>query len=147
MLGLSGLFALALAVLCCEKARLIGRLLGVMDRPDGARKLHGQATPMVGGLALAFPLLVIQVTWLAGHPSQERLFIALIIATAAFWLLAFIDEKMDVSRALIPRFNMLTVFDGLRVHSVSAVADFAPAPRLSIVGWFRDDPPPGGVRA
>jgi Rps23 Pro-64 3,4-dihydroxylase Tpa1-like proline 4-hydroxylase len=62
-------------------------------------------------------------------------------------LLAFIDEKMDVSRALIPRFNMLTVFDGLRVHSVSAVADFAPAPRLSIVGWFRDDPPPGGVRA
>lgn len=62
-------------------------------------------------------------------------------------LLSFMDERMDVSRALIPRFNMLTVFDGLRVHSVSAVADFAPAPRLSIVGWFRDDPSSGGVRA
>jgi len=56
-------------------------------------------------------------------------------------LLMFIDEKMDVSRALLPRFNTLTVFDGLRLHNVSPVSAFAPAPRLSIVGWFRDDPP------
>lgn len=55
-------------------------------------------------------------------------------------LLMFLDERLDVTRALMPRFNTLTVFDGLRVHSVSAVAPFAPAPRLSIVGWFRDDP-------
>jgi len=55
-------------------------------------------------------------------------------------LLTFLDENMDVSRALLPRFNTLNVFDGLRVHSVSAIAPFAPAPRLSIVGWFRDDP-------
>ena len=88
MLGLSGLLALALTILCCEKARVIGRLLGVMDRPDGGRKLHREATPLVGGLALAFPLLILQITWLAGHPNQERLFIALIIATAGFWLLS-----------------------------------------------------------
>jgi Rps23 Pro-64 3,4-dihydroxylase Tpa1-like proline 4-hydroxylase len=62
-------------------------------------------------------------------------------------LLTFMDDNMDVSRALLPRFNMLTVFDGLRVHSVSAVAAFAPAPRLSIVGWFRDDPATGSARA
>ncbi len=55
-------------------------------------------------------------------------------------LLMFIDEHFDVSRALTPRFNTLTVFDGLRLHAVSAVAPFAPAPRLSVVGWFRDDP-------
>ena len=55
-------------------------------------------------------------------------------------LLMFIDERFDVSRALLPRFNTLTVFDGLKLHSVSAVAPFAPAPRLSVVGWFRDDP-------
>ena len=55
-------------------------------------------------------------------------------------LLMFLDERFDVSRAFLPRFNALTVFDGLRVHSVSAVAPFAPAPRLSVVGWFRDDP-------
>lgn len=57
-------------------------------------------------------------------------------------LLSFIDEKKDVSRAYLPRFNTLTVFDGLRLHSVSAISAFAPAPRLSVVGWFRDDGPP-----
>lgn len=56
-------------------------------------------------------------------------------------LLMFLDENHDVSRALMPRFNTLTIFDGLRIHSVSAVSAFAAAPRLSIVGWFRDDPP------
>jgi Rps23 Pro-64 3,4-dihydroxylase Tpa1-like proline 4-hydroxylase len=56
-------------------------------------------------------------------------------------LLMFVDEKKDISRAYLPRFNTLTVFDGLRLHSVSAVSAFAPVPRLSIVGWFRDDAP------
>lgn len=56
-------------------------------------------------------------------------------------LLMFLDENKDISRAYLPRFNTLTIFDGLRVHSVSAVSTFAAAPRLSIVGWFRDDPP------
>ncbi|MBN8607065.1 MAG: 2OG-Fe(II) oxygenase [Caulobacterales bacterium] len=57
-------------------------------------------------------------------------------------LLMFIDENLDVARALTPRFNTLTVFDGLLVHSVSPVSQFAPNPRLSVVGWFRDDPIP-----
>ncbi|MEQ1493596.1 MAG: 2OG-Fe(II) oxygenase family protein, partial [Terricaulis sp.] len=55
--------------------------------------------------------------------------------------LLFLDENKDISRAYLPRFNTLTVFDGLRLHSVSAVSAFAPAPRLSVVGWFRDDAP------
>ena len=56
-------------------------------------------------------------------------------------LLTFLDHKLDVSRALLPRFNVLTIFNGLRVHSVSPVSAFAPVERLSIVGWFRDDAP------
>jgi SM-20-related protein len=56
-------------------------------------------------------------------------------------LLMFLDDKKDISRAYLPRFNTLTVFDGLRVHSVSAISAFAPVPRLSVVGWFRDDAP------
>ncbi len=56
-------------------------------------------------------------------------------------LLMFLEENKDISHAYLPRFNTLTVFDGLRVHSVSAVSAFAPAPRLSVVGWFRDDAP------
>lgn len=56
-------------------------------------------------------------------------------------LLMFVDENKDISRAYLPRFNTLTVFDGLRLHSVSAISAFAPVPRLSIMGWFRDDAP------
>lgn len=54
-------------------------------------------------------------------------------------LLLFIETGGDVLRGLTPRFNVLTVFDGLQLHSVSAVSTFAAAPRLSVAGWFRDD--------
>jgi Rps23 Pro-64 3,4-dihydroxylase Tpa1-like proline 4-hydroxylase len=56
-------------------------------------------------------------------------------------LLAFIDDDFNISRAFLPRFNALTVFDGLKIHSVTAVSPFTPLPRYSVVGWFRDDPP------
>jgi len=53
-------------------------------------------------------------------------------------LLLFYDDKQDVTQGFVPRFNMLTVFDGMREHAVSSVSAFAPKPRLSIAGWFRD---------
>ncbi len=59
-------------------------------------------------------------------------------------LLMFLDEVQDVSRAFMPRFNVLTLFRGTRVHSVSPVSQFAAAPRLQITGWLRDDPPVKG---
>jgi Rps23 Pro-64 3,4-dihydroxylase Tpa1-like proline 4-hydroxylase len=57
-------------------------------------------------------------------------------------LLLFLDDKQNVTRGFVPRFNVLTVFDGLMLHSVTQVAGFAPAQRLSVAGWFRDDPLP-----
>ncbi|MFZ2031947.1 MAG: 2OG-Fe(II) oxygenase family protein [Vitreimonas sp.] len=56
-------------------------------------------------------------------------------------LLLFLDEQYNIKRGFTPRFNVLTVFDGLMEHTVTAVSPFAPAPRLSIAGWFRDDAP------
>lgn len=55
--------------------------------------------------------------------------------------LAFHDANGDVSRALQPGFNVLTVFKVPRQHSVMPVAPYAGGPRLSITGWFRNDPP------
>lgn len=56
-------------------------------------------------------------------------------------LLMFLNKQTtDVTSAWLPRFNTLTIFDGLRVHSVSPVSAFAGAGRYSIAGWFRDDP-------
>ncbi|MFN7169228.1 MAG: 2OG-Fe(II) oxygenase [Pannonibacter sp.] len=56
-------------------------------------------------------------------------------------LLMFIDQvTTEVTSGHLPRFNTLTIFDGLRVHSVSVVSQFAGDGRYSIVGWLRDDP-------
>lgn len=61
-------------------------------------------------------------------------------------LLMFLDDKGDVTRGFVPRFNTLTIFDGRVPHTVTSVSLFTPKPRLSIAGWFRDDPvPPRGV--
>ena len=60
-------------------------------------------------------------------------------------LLAFVDDDLNIERALTPRFNVLTLFDGMKVHSVTSVATFAPLGRYSITGWFRDDPPANAV--
>lgn len=56
-------------------------------------------------------------------------------------LLMLLDEKMDISKAFLPRFNMLSIFDGRQVHSVSPVSPFAGGARHQITGWFRNDKP------
>ena len=44
---------------CCSLAGTMGRVLGVIDYPDGGRKSHARPTPMVGGIALMVPLLLV----------------------------------------------------------------------------------------
>jgi SM-20-related protein len=56
-------------------------------------------------------------------------------------LLVFLDENGDIEQGFIPRFNTLTVFNGMQRHTVTAISSFTPKPRLSLAGWFRDDPP------
>jgi len=55
--------------------------------------------------------------------------------------LLFHDARGDVSRGFAPRFNVLTLFKVPMSHSVAPVAPYAAAPRLTITGWLRDDPP------
>lgn len=82
-----------------------------------------------------------------GHDRERRA--ALTLGFTRKWepdwggLLAFFDEDLDIRRALTPRFNMLSIFDGRIMHSVSPVAPFAGAGRYQITGWLRDDPPAG----
>ena len=52
--------------------------------------------------------------------------------------LLFHDDKGDVTRGYIPRFNTLTLFKVPQMHSVAAVAPYAQAPRHSVVGWLRN---------
>jgi SM-20-related protein len=52
-------------------------------------------------------------------------------------LLLFHDARGDIAQGLTPRMNALTLFSVPQDHSVSLVAPFCPAPRLSITGWLR----------
>lgn len=52
--------------------------------------------------------------------------------------LVFHDEKGDISRGYVPRFNTLTLFKVPQLHSVSQVASYAQMRRHSIVGWLRN---------
>ncbi len=55
-------------------------------------------------------------------------------------LLLFLKDNQDVEFGFLPRFNNLTIFDIKYLHTVTQVSTFAGAPRLTITGWFRDDP-------
>ncbi len=56
--------------------------------------------------------------------------------------LLFHDGEGHITRGFVPAFNCLTLFTVPRSHSVAPVAPYAAAPRLSIAGWGRSDPPP-----
>lgn len=72
---------------------------------------------------------------------------AYVLSLTALWrtewggLLLFHDELGDVSCGLTPRFNSLNIFRVPQTHSVSQVASFAGANRLSITGWLRSCAP------
>lgn len=54
-------------------------------------------------------------------------------------LLLFFDQNLNIREGFLPRFNVLTIFDGAAMqHNVTAIAAFAPRPRLSFAGWFMD---------
>lgn len=54
--------------------------------------------------------------------------------------LLFLDDDDNVETGFTPNFNSLTMFKVPRTHIVTQVASFAGSPRLSVVGWLRDDP-------
>ena len=54
-------------------------------------------------------------------------------------LLQFLDNRGDVVRAFLPRFNVLNLFRVPQLHNVSWVTPLAAAPRYAITGWLRAD--------
>lgn len=50
--------ALLVSLLLTRIAIPLGRLAGIMDKPDGVRKLHDHPVPRVGGVALYFAIII-----------------------------------------------------------------------------------------
>ncbi|TPG40540.1 proline hydroxylase [Sphingomonas koreensis] len=79
-------------------------------------------------------------------PCDNRVFayvLNLVENWVAEWggLLHFINYAGDVTETFRPTFNALTLFSVPQSHSVSFVAPYAGAERISITGWFRTEAP------
>ena len=88
-----------LSLLICLRARRLGEWLGVMDRPDGLRKLHREATPLIGGTAIAIPISLL-AAGLAVVSPVGPFYLALALLTAALWLLGLIDDRRTLRPSL-----------------------------------------------
>jgi UDP-GlcNAc:undecaprenyl-phosphate GlcNAc-1-phosphate transferase len=85
---------------CCSLAGTMGRALGVIDYPDGGRKSHARPTPMVGGIALMVPLLLValvEANWSIGH---IEIFTMLLLIGAGFLLLGLHDDRNHIQPGL-----------------------------------------------
>jgi UDP-GlcNAc:undecaprenyl-phosphate/decaprenyl-phosphate GlcNAc-1-phosphate transferase len=80
-------------VACCSFAGPVGRLLGVIDYPDGGRKSHARPTPMVGGIALMVPLLLVAIARTALGDAPVGVFPVLVVIGLGFLVLGWYDDR------------------------------------------------------
>ena len=122
------------------RARAIGTWLGVMDQPDGIRKTHSAATPLVGGLAITAPFLMACARRLWQGPDSA-IVVALMLAVGGAFLLGFLDDRKQVlasfrfvatiilvfvSLALVPafvveQFNFSFLHETIALHPISLI--------------------------
>ena len=101
--GVADITTLGILAGCCLAlatavwARPLGVTLGVIDKPDGGRKLHASPTPLVGGIGLCLALIagfVLQYG-VFEHPSPAVTGIFLV--SAVFFMLGFMDDRRHIN--------------------------------------------------
>ena len=83
----------------CLVARHIGDWLDIVDYPDGARKVHRQETPLVGGIAVILPVAAITVA-LAVSGDFAPLYWVLAAAMVGFLSLGLLDDRRHLRPAI-----------------------------------------------
>jgi UDP-GlcNAc:undecaprenyl-phosphate/decaprenyl-phosphate GlcNAc-1-phosphate transferase len=92
--------ALVGSLLLTPLARGLARRLGVVDRPDGLRKLHSRPMPMWGGIAVYLALvlgLIAARGLLPEVASLGELSTAVVLACGFVCLLGCIDDSWDLN--------------------------------------------------
>ena len=109
----------------CLCARSLGQRLGVLDMPDGRRKLHAEATPLVGGIAVMVPTLLTAL-YLAVATDFGRYYTAVAFAGGAALIMGFIDDRRHIS----PTLRL-----GLSMALALAVLFWVPALRVDFLSF------------
>lgn len=103
MLSLIFLFLITFAssLLLTPAARAAARRLGVVDRPDGKRKLQKQPVALWGGVAVYISLLVglMVATWMADTQSSNLASLAWVLAGVAGFVCFFgaLDDTLELN--------------------------------------------------
>lgn len=105
-LGFAIVFAAALALAwgLTPAVRRAALRAGLVDRPDGHRKLHTHAIPLGGGLAVFLatttvlaPLFLVPNAWIAAlKPGDPRDRLTLLLAAAVIVLLGLVDDRLQL---------------------------------------------------
>ena len=85
---------------CCSLAGPVGRLLGVIDYPDGGRKSHARPTPMVGGIALTLPLMLVAAIESTMQLAHGDIFRSILMVGGGFLVLGWYDDRYHIQPAV-----------------------------------------------
>ena len=96
----------------------LGRWLGVIDHPGHGHKTHDRPTPLVGGFAIALPLLVFCGLNLWQNP-ESLVYAALIVAITGAFLMGFFDDRRH-----LPSLFRLLYGAALALTSIAILPDF-----------------------
>lgn len=90
-----GIFSVVVTLIVCFCANALGRMIRVMDIPEGSngRKRHERPTPMVGGIALLAP--VGALIWMSKDILGTALPVMFALAALAFTL-GFLDDRYNL---------------------------------------------------
>jgi len=117
--------------------RAAARRWGIVDTPDGRRKLHGRPVPLWGGLAVyAAVVMGLLATRLGAPPSAEfsELCIAWMIAAGFVCLVGCVDDRFDM-RARVKL--LLQIVSVLPIIAMGYYVDRIVAFGVPIeLGWF-----------
>jgi UDP-GlcNAc:undecaprenyl-phosphate GlcNAc-1-phosphate transferase len=96
----------------------LGTRLKVMDHPGQLHKTHDRPTPLVGGFAIALPLLVYCGLTLWKNPGSQ-LYAALLVAVGGAFLMGFFDDRRQ-----LPSLFRLLYGAGLALTSIAILPTF-----------------------
>jgi len=118
-----------LSLLVCVYARPISIVLGILDSPDGERKIHPTITPLAGGLAIGLPTLL---ALFYNSVATDFLWLYLVIAIAGLTslLLGLLDDRSQIR----PIYRLV-----LSLFLALAVLEIAPALLLSFLHFSFHD--------
>ncbi len=116
---LTSLVAFAASLILTALVRAVARHWGIVDSPDGARKLHGHPRPLWGGVAvygaMVLGLLAVWLGLVPGSPELRELATAWAAAAGCVCFVGSIDDLFD----LHPRLKL-----GLQIVSVLPIVCF-----------------------